>query len=71
MPRIGLAKGAYVLADAPGENPEVIIIATAARSAWLCKHENSRERLSVRACFHAVMEIFEEHHSLRDGVHPM
>jgi transketolase len=72
-PASGLAKGAYVLADAPGENPEVIIIATGSEvSLAVQAHENLlAEGIRSRVVSMPSWEIFEEQsQAYQDSVLP-
>lgn len=69
-PASGLAKGAYVLADAPGENPEVIIIATGSEvSLAVQAHENLlAEGIRSRVVSMPSWEIFEEQSQAYQGI---
>jgi transketolase len=61
-PASGLAKGAYVLADAPGGNPELILIATGSEvSLAVDAHETLlKEGIRSRVVSMPSWEIFEE-----------
>jgi transketolase len=72
-PASGLAKGAYVLADAPDGNPEVIIIATGSEvSLAVQAHENLlAEGIRSRVVSMPSWEIFEEQsQAYQDSVLP-
>jgi transketolase len=72
-PASGVAQGAYVLADAPGGNPEVIIIATGSEvSLAVQAHENLlTEGIRSRVVSMPSWEIFEHQpQAYRDSVLP-
>jgi transketolase len=72
-PASGVAKGAYVLADAPGGNPEVIIIASGSEVSLAVEaHEKLRaEGIRSRVVSMPSWEIFEHQpQSYRDSVLP-
>ena len=69
----GLARGAYILADAPDADPEVILIATGSEvSLCLAAYEQlSSEGLSARVVSMPSWELFENQESAyRDSVLP-
>jgi transketolase len=68
-----VAQGAYVLADAPGENPEVIIIASGSEvSLAIAAHEKLiAEGIRSRVVSMPSWEIFEhQSQAYRDNVLP-
>ena len=72
-PASGLAQGAYVLAEAAGGNPEVIIIATGSEVSLAVEaHENLvAEGIRARVVSMPSWEIFEQQpQAYRDGVLP-
>jgi transketolase len=72
-PASGVSQGAYVLADAPGENPEVIIIASGSEvSLAVQAHEKLlSEGIRSRVVSMPSWEIFEHQpQSYRDSVLP-
>jgi transketolase len=72
-PASGLAKGAYVLADAPGKNPEVILIATGSEvSLAVNAHEKLvAEGIRSRVVSMPSWDIFEhQSQEYRDRVLP-
>src|SRR5437868_6762414 len=72
-PASGVAQGAYVLADAPGGNPEVILIATGSEvSLALNAHENLlSEGIRSRVVSMPSWEIFDQQtQAYRDSVLP-
>jgi transketolase len=72
-PASGVAKGAYVLADVPGGNPEVIIIASGSEVSLAVEaHEKLRaEGIRSRVVSMPSWEIFEHQpQSYRDSVLP-
>jgi transketolase len=72
-PASGVAHGAYVLADAPGGNPEVILIATGSElSLAVGAHEKLlAEGIRSRVVSMPSWEIFEQHpRAYRDSVLP-
>jgi transketolase len=72
-PASGLARGAYVLADAPGENPEVILIASGSEvSLCIDAHEELRaEGIRSRVVSMPSWDIFEQQtQAYRDSVLP-
>jgi len=72
-PASGVAQGAYVLADAPGGNPEVIIIASGSEvSLVVAAHEKLlSEGIRSRVVSMPSWEIFEHQpQSYRDSVLP-
>jgi transketolase len=72
-PASGVAQGAYVLADAPGGNPEVIIIASGSEvSLAVQAHENLlTEGIRSRVVSMPSWEIFEHQpQAYRDSVLP-
>jgi transketolase len=72
-PASGVAQGAYVLADAPGGNPEAIIIASGSEvSLAVQAHENLlAERIRSRVVSMPSWEIFEhQSQTYRDSVLP-
>ncbi len=72
-PASGLAQGAYVLADAPGGNPEVIIIASGSEvSLAVQAHENLlAEGIRSRVVSMPSWEIFEQQtQAYQDSVLP-
>jgi len=69
----GVARGAYVLADAPGGKPEVILIASGSElSLAVATHEQLRvEGIRARVVSMPSWELFDEQpHEYRDGVLP-
>jgi transketolase len=72
-PAAGLARGAYVLADAPDGKPEVILIGTGSEVA-LCMdvfEELKRSGIRARVVSMPSWELFEQQdQSYRDGVLP-
>jgi transketolase len=72
-PAAGLAKGAYVLADAPGGNPEVLLLATGSEVA-LCvaAHEQLvKEGIRSRVVSMPSWELFDDQpQEYRDAVLP-
>jgi transketolase len=72
-PASGLAKGAYVLADAPGSRPDVILIASGSEVA-LCVTAREKllaEGVAVRVVSMPSWELFEEQDAAyRDSVLP-
>jgi len=60
-PASGLAQGAYVMADPPGGNPEIILIASGSEvSLAVQAHEKLLgEGIRSRVVIHAVRDIFE------------
>jgi len=72
-PASGLAQGAYVLAEAAGGNPEVIIIATGSEVSLAVEaHENLvAEGIRARVVSMPSWDIFEQQpQAYRDGVLP-
>jgi transketolase len=72
-PAAGVAQGAYVLADAPGGNPEVIIIASGSEvSLAIAAHEKLiAEGIRSRVVSMPSWEIFEhQSQAYRDSVLP-
>jgi transketolase len=72
-PASGVAKGAYVLADAPGGNPELIIIASGSElSLAVAAHETLvAEGIRSRVVSMPSWEIFEHQpQAYRDSVLP-
>ena len=72
-PASGVAKGAYVLADAPGDNPEVILIASGSEvSLGVDAHEKLiTEGIRSRVVSMPSWEIFEQQsQEYRDSVLP-
>jgi transketolase len=72
-PASGLARGAYVLADSPGRNPEVILIATGSEvSVAVDAHEKLlAERIGSRVVSMPSWDIFEHQtQQYRDSVLP-
>jgi transketolase len=72
-PASGVARGAYVLADSPGGNPEVIIIASGSEvSLAMQAHENLlAEGIRSRVVSMPSWDIFEHQpQAYRDGVLP-
>ena len=72
-PASGVAQGAYVLADAPGGNPEIIIIATGSEvSLAVQAHENLlSEGIRSRVVSMPSWEIFDQQtQAYRDSVLP-
>lgn len=72
-PASGVAQGAYVLADAPGGNPEVIIIASGSElSVAIAAHETLvTEGIRSRVVSMSSWEIFEHQtQAYRDSVLP-
>ena len=72
-PAAGLAKGAYVLADAPGGRPDVILIASGSEvSLCLSAREKLRtEGVQARVVSMPSWELFEEQDAAyRDAVLP-
>jgi len=61
-PASGLAKGAYVLAEAPGGNPEVLLIATGSEvSLCVAAHDTlSKEGIRSRVVSMPSWELFED-----------
>ena len=72
-PAAGLSRGAYVLADAPGGKPEVILIGTGSEVA-LCidaYEQLKRDGIAARVVSMPSWELFEQQdQSYRDGVLP-
>jgi transketolase len=72
-PAAGLARGAYVLADAPGGKPDVLLLATGSEVP-LCveAHEQlSREGIKARVVSMPCWELFEEQdRAYRESVLP-
>ncbi len=72
-PAAGLSRGAYVLADAPGGKPEVVLIGTGSEVA-LCVEayeQLKREGIAARVVSMPSWELFEQQDQLyRDGVLP-
>jgi len=69
----GVARGAYVLADAPGGKPEVILIASGSELSLAVEaHEQLRvEGIRSRVVSMPSWELFDEQpHEYRDGVLP-
>jgi len=69
----GVARGAYVLADAPGGNPEVILIASGSEVSLAAQgHEQLlAEGIRSRVVSMPSWEIFDhQSHEYRDGVLP-
>jgi transketolase len=72
-PASGVAKGAYILADAPGQNPEIIFIATGSE---VCLAVEAHEKLVAQGIRSRVVsmpswDIFEDQpQSYRDTVLP-
>ena len=72
-PAAGLAKGAYVLADAPGGKPDVILLATGSEvglcvSAW---EALTKDGVKARVVSMPSWELFEhQSQEYRDGVLP-
>ena len=63
-PASGLARGAYVLADAPGDNPEVILIGTGSEVA-LCLQAYERllaDGVRARVVSMPSWELFDDQH---------
>ncbi len=72
-PATGVARGAYVLADAPGGDPEIILIATGSEVALAIKaHETLRaEGIRSRVVSMPSWDIFEDQpREYRDAVLP-
>jgi transketolase len=72
-PASGLAKGAYVLADAPGGSPEVLLIATGSEvSLCVAAHEAlTREGIRSRVVSMPSWELFDDQPAeYREGVLP-
>lgn len=72
-PAAGLAKGAYVLADAAGARPEVILIGTGSEvSLCLAAHEQlTREGIAARVVSMPSWELFEQQGQVyRDQILP-
>ena len=72
-PASGLAKGAYVLADAPGGSPEVLLIATGSEvSLCVSAHEAlSKEGIRSRVVSMPSWELFDDQPAeYREGVLP-
>jgi transketolase len=72
-PASGVARGAYVLADAPGANPEIIFIATGSEVSLAVEaHEKLRtEGIRSRVVSMPSWDIFEHQpQEYRDGVLP-
>ena len=72
-PASGVAKGAYVLGDAPGGNPEVILIASGSElSLAVAAHEKLvAEGIRSRVVSMASWEVFDEQpQAYRDSVLP-
>jgi transketolase len=72
-PAVGVAKGAYVLADAPGGNPEVILIASGSEVSLAVRaHEKLvAEGIRSRVVSMPSWDIFEHQtQEYRDGVLP-
>jgi transketolase len=72
-PASGLAKGAYVLAEAPGGNPEVLLIATGSEvSLCVAAHDAlSKEGIRSRVVSMPSWELFDDQPAeYREGVLP-
>ena len=72
-PASGLAKGAYVLAEAPGGNPEVLLIATGSEvSLCVAAHDAlSKEGIRSRVVSMPSWELFDDQTAeYREGVLP-
>ncbi|PYR49241.1 MAG: transketolase [Acidobacteria bacterium] len=72
-PASGLAKGAYVLAEAPGGNPEVLLIATGSEvSLCIAAHDAlSKEGIRSRVVSMPSWELFDDQPAeYREGVLP-
>jgi transketolase len=72
-PAAGLARGAYILADALDGKPEVILIGTGSEVALCIEafEELKRENISARVVSMPSWELFEQQaQSYRDGVLP-
>ena len=72
-PATGLARGAYVLADAPGGNPELLLIATGSEVALAVEAHNTlcAEGIRTRVISMPSWEIFEQQpREYRDAVLP-
>jgi transketolase len=72
-PASGLAKGGYVLAEAPGGNPEVLLIATGSEvSLCVAAHDAlSQEGIRSRVVSMPSWELFDDQPAeYRDGVLP-
>jgi len=72
-PAAGLARGAYVLADAPGEKPDVLLLATGSE-VYLCAdafERLSKEGIKARVVSMPSWELFEKQdQAYRDSVLP-
>src|SRR4029450_13765525 len=69
----GVARGAYVLADAPGGNPEVLLIASGSEGSLAVEgHEKLRaEGMRARVVSMPSWEIFDQQtQEYRDSVLP-
>ena len=72
-PATGVARGAYVLADAPGGNPEVILIASGSELSLAVEAHGKlvAEGISARVVSMPSWEIFEQQtQAYRDSVLP-
>ena len=72
-PAAGLARGAYVLADAPGEKPDVLLLATGSE-VYLCAdafERLSKEGIKARVVSMPSWDLFEKQdQAYRDSVLP-
>ena len=72
-PAAGVARGAYVLADAPGGNPEVILIASGSEVSLAVEAHEKLLAVGIRSRVVSMpsWEIFEEQpREYRDSVFP-
>jgi transketolase len=72
-PAAGVAKGAYVLADAPGGKPQVILMATGSEVMWcVAAHEQlTAAGIAARVVSMPCWELFDEQDAAyRDSVLP-
>ena len=72
-PAEGLRKGAYILADAPGDNPDIILIGTGSEVALVlaAKEKLAEQRISARVVSMPSWELFDQQpQTYRDTVLP-
>jgi Transketolase len=72
-PADGLRKGAYVLADAPGENPDIIMIGTGSEISLVvaAKEKLAEQKISARVVSMPSWELFDQQpQAYRDAVLP-
>ena len=72
-PADGLRKGAYVLADAPGGNPDIILIGTGSEVSLViaAKEKLAEQKISARVVSMPSWELFDQQpQAYRDAVLP-